>query len=531
MSLMNLDVFLHHLQYDPDKVKPLNWETDWDDAPLPYKLYRDLPMIPLSREVPATLEGRVTTGEPPNLRDIGHFLYYTFGLTQLTQSVMERDTSEESAGVLQMCRRFVPSGGGLYPSELYLYLKLGELPAGVYHYDAAHHRLALLREGNFDDYVAKSLGNRRDVSGCFGAAFVSTVYWKNFYKYNNFSYRLQGLDAGILIGQLLEIVKRFGYSSSVHFQFLDQAVNHLLGLSEQEESVYAVIPLSTDPVIRWMERGNEDQDTVSASELCGDLLPIKHDHYVRSQRIADYPILLQMSEASRLDSTRLFREIRKDEQAIPDHALTLPLPPVDRLSYDLAAACRNRFSPETEFISKPIGLSRLAALLREATASFSYHNDLDGPRERTEPRVCLYGCFYGVEDLPDGAYRYDGAEHALQSVSPGDQRQRLQEGMSLPNINLFQVPLGFHVAGKRNFFQSLLGKRGYRIQQMEAGMLVHRLLLASSALGMGGRPLLGFDANSSDALYRTASRDETGLIFIPVGPYRQRLRLAGSLSR
>lgn len=530
MSLMNMDVFLHRLQYDPDKVKPLDWETDWDDAPLPYKLYRSLPMFPLSREVPATLEGRDTTGVP-SLRDIGHFLYYVFGLAQLTQSVMERDTSEESGGVLQMCRRFVPSGGGLYPSELYLYLKLGELPAGVYHYDAAHHRLALLREGNFDDYLERSLGNRCDANGCFGAAFVSTVYWKNFYKYNNFAYRLQGLDAGVLIGQLLEVAKRFGFSSGVHFQFLDQAINHLLGLSEQEESVYAVIPLSTEPAFGWMASGNEDEDTVSASELCRELSPVRHDHYVRSRRIADYPMLLRMSEASRLDSSRLFQQIRKDEQAIPDQALALPLPPVDRLSYDLATVCRNRFSPETEFVWKPIGLSRLAALLREATASFSYRNDLDGPQERPEPRVCLYGCFYGVEDVPDGAYRYDGAAHALQSVCLGDHRQRMQEGMSLPNINLFQVPLGFHVAGKRSFFQSQLGKRGYRIQQMEAGMLVHRLLLAASALGMGGRPLLGFDANSSDTLYRMASRDETGLIFIPVGPYRQRLRLAGNLSR
>lgn len=156
-----------------------------------------------------------------------------------------------------------------------------------------------------------------------------------------------------------------------------------------------------------------------------------------------------MSDASRLDSARLFRQIRQDEQAIPDQALTLPLPPVDRLSYDLAAVCRSRFSPETEFVLKPIALSQLAALLREATASFTYRNDLDGPQERPEPRVCLYGCFYGVEDVPDGAYRYDGAAHSLQSVCLGDHRQRMQEGMSLPNINLFQVPLCLHVAGKR----------------------------------------------------------------------------------
>ncbi|UVI33400.1 SagB family peptide dehydrogenase [Paenibacillus spongiae] len=530
MSLMNLDVFLHLLQYDPDKVKPLDWETDWDDAPLPYKLYRGLPLVPLSREVPATLEGRDTTGVP-GLRDIGHFLYYAFGLAQLTQTVMERDPSEESGGVLQMCRRFVPSGGGLYPSELYFYLKLSELPAGIYHYDAAHHRLALLREGNFDDYLARSLGDRCDTNDCFGAAFVSTVYWKNFYKYNNFAYRLQGLDAGILIGQLLELAKRFGFSSVVHYQFLDQAVNHLLGLSEQEESVYAVIPLSTVPANRWMSSGYEDEETVSASELCRVLPSVRHDHYIRSRRIAEYPMLLRMSEASRLDSAQLFRQFRKDEQAIPDQASALPLPPVDRLSYDLAAVCRNRFSPETEYILKPIGLSRLAALLREATASFSYRNDLDGAQERPEPRVCLYGCFYGVEDVPDGAYRYDVDAHALQPVCLGDHRQRMQEGMSLPNVNLFQVPLGFHVAGRRNFLHSQLGKRGYRILQMEAGMLVHRLLLTASALGMGGRPLLGFDANSSDTLYQAASRDETGLIFIPVGPFRERLRLAGSMSR
>ena len=70
------------------------------------------------------------------------------------------------------------------------------------------------------------------------------MFWKNFFKYNNFAYRLQGLDAGVLMGQLLEVAKRFGLASGVYFQFLDSAINHLLGLSELEESVYSVIPLS-----------------------------------------------------------------------------------------------------------------------------------------------------------------------------------------------------------------------------------------------------------------------------------------------
>ncbi len=202
---MSLEAFLHNLHFDIEKASPPDWEVDWDDAPLTYKLYRDLPVFPLSLEVPLTLE----EGSGPSKQDlegIGHFLWYAYGLTQVSQV----PRSSESEDLMQSFRRFPPSGGALYPSELYVYLKMEEVPAGVYHYDAAHHRLVLLREGDFDSYVTKALGETFDMSACFGTVFVSTMFWKNFYKYNNFSYRLQGLDAGVLLGQLLEVAKRFG---------------------------------------------------------------------------------------------------------------------------------------------------------------------------------------------------------------------------------------------------------------------------------------------------------------------------------
>ena len=113
--------------------------------------------------------------------------------------------------------------------------------------------LLLLREGNFDDYLSRSLANSLPISDCFCTVFVSTVFWKNFYKYNNFSYRLQGLDAGVVIGQSLEVANRMGFSTRVCYQFLDRSINHLLGLSEQEESVYAVIPLSMKPSITCVD--------------------------------------------------------------------------------------------------------------------------------------------------------------------------------------------------------------------------------------------------------------------------------------
>jgi SagB-type dehydrogenase family enzyme len=523
---MSLEAFLHNLHFETDKARPPDLKVDWEDAPLPYKLYRGLPVVPLSPEVPLTLEGREAPAKP-DLRGIGHFLWYVFGLTQVCQSVFASDSTEQAVGLVPSYRRFVPSGGALYPNELYVYLKIEDLPAGVYHYDAAHHRLVLLRAGDFDSYLARALGSRCDVSACFGAVFVSTLFWKNFFKYNNFAYRLQGLDAGVLIGQLLEVAKRFGFASPVYFQFLDRAVNRLLGLSEQEESVYAVIPLSVEPAAAWFASGNDRDGSVSAAELCRELTAVQHDHYVRSRRVAEYPMLVEMNEASMLESPRSFRQIRGKNVNCEGEAVALPH--VKRLSYDLASICRKRYSPETDFVLAKVSQPQLAALLQEATASFSYRNDLDGAHEKPESRVSLYGCLYSVEGIPDGAYRYDSAAHALRRIRLGDHRFWLQQGMSLNNINMFQVPLCLHVAGDKDHLITALGYRGYRIQQMEAGMLVQRLLLAASAIGMGGRPLLGFDANSCDEIYKMALQGKTSLIQIPVGPHRHRPRLEGSL--
>jgi SagB-type dehydrogenase family enzyme len=523
---MRLDSFLHNLHFDIDRLDPPDWEVDWNDAPLAYKLYRGLPVVPLSSEVPLTLEGREVPGKPA-LSDIGHFLWYAFGLTQVCQWDVFGDGAEQAGGVTHSFRRFLPSGGALYPNELYLYLRVEDLPAGIYHYDTAHHRLVLLREGDFDSYLARALGNRCDVSACFGTVFVSTMFWKNFFKYHNFSYRLQGLDTGVLIGQLLAVAKRFGFSSGVYFQFLDRAVNHLLGLSEQDESVYAVIPLSVEPGMTWFA-DRERAGTITSSELCRELRPVKHDHYVRSRRVLAYPMLVKMNEASLLESTRSFRHVEGETYA-NGKGWTVPLLPVNRLSYDLASACKKRHSPGMDFVLGKVSQEQIATLLREATASFAYRNDLDGARENPKPRVSLYLCSHYVEGIPDGAYCYDSDAHALRMERPGDHRLLLQQAMSLDNVNLFQTPLCLHAAGGRDHLKTALGYRGYRIQQMEAGMLVQHVLLAASAIGMGGHPLLGFDAKLCDQIYRIASQGKTCLIQLPVGPYRPASRLKGSL--
>ncbi|MGC5327875.1 SagB family peptide dehydrogenase [Brevibacillus sp. SYSU BS000544] len=524
---MNLDEFLYNLHFEPDKTRPLDFEVDWEDAPLPFKLYRGLPVTQFSPEIPLSLV-RLEAPATPDLHDIGHFLWYVFGLTQFSHSPPDLDSTEPAFGPIQTYRRFIPSGGAMYPNELYVYLKLEDFPAGIYHYDVAHHRLVLLRSGNFDSYIAQAMGERCDISACFGTVFVSTMFWKNFYKYNNFSYRLQGQDTGVLIGQLLEVAKRFGFESGVYFQFLDRAINHLLGLSEQEESVYAVIPLSIDSEITWFGKENGGDGIVSATNLCQELPAIQHNHYVRSQRVLEYPMLLKMNEASFQDSPRSFRQIEGEKNyTFEDHEVTLPK--VKRMSYDLASVCRKRFSPGLNFFLSKVSEMQLATLLQEVTASFVYRNDLDEEQANPRSRVALYCCLYNVEGIQDGAYHYDSANHALRLARLGDHRYWLQKGMYMDFVNLFQTPLCFHVSGAKDHLIPALGYRGYRIQQMEAGMLVQRLLLAASAIGMEGHALLGYDSNTSDEIYQMAPIGETSLIQIPVGHHRASPKLEGSL--
>ena len=58
--------------------------------------------------------------------------------------------------------------------------------------------------------------------------------------------------------------------------------------------------------------------------------------------------------------------------------------------------------------------------------------------------------------------------------------------MTMDNVNLFQVSLCLHVVGKKDYYTNALGYRGYRIHQMEAGILVHKLVFAATAMGMAG---------------------------------------------
>ncbi|MGP4068404.1 SagB/ThcOx family dehydrogenase [Halobacillus sp. B29] len=518
---MDLDLFLHQLHFQSDVVNPREWVVDWEDAPLPFKIYRGLPEFPLPHDIP--LDPREEgAGFNTALSAIGYFLWYAYGLTQFSHTALP--AGGEDVETIQTLRRFAPSGGGLYPNELYMYLKVEDLPQGVYHYDVAHHRLLLLREGNFDSYLNGALGHNADFECGFGAVIITSMFWKNFFKYHNFSYRLQGLDAGALIGQLLETSQSFGYYAQVHFQFMDRAVNHLLGLDDKEESVYAVIPLFTSKQPRLQKDNRTER---SAEDLCTELPKLETSYFQRSQNVKEFSQIIQANQSSMIESTELFRRLKKRKEKTEVRS-KIGLPDGEKLNEDVFEVFRNRHSPEMDFIPEKIELAKLAALLQHAFAPFTSPTDLDREGDPVS-RLSLYGCFYQVEGITDGAYRYDSLSHSLIKLKEGDFRPELQAGMNMDYVNFHQIPICLHIAGDRFFYKNELGHRGYRIEHMEAGVLLQRLLLSASALGMNGHPLLGFDVNHCDSLYDLKASDQTTLLQIPVGCHRPKSRLIGGM--
>ncbi|ANC77323.1 hypothetical protein ABE65_011120 [Fictibacillus phosphorivorans] len=512
---MNLDEFIYKLHYETAKITPPDWEVNWEDAPLPYKLYtQDLPGVELTKNHSYSL----SPSTHPTLADLSQFLMYSYGITQLSESFLSVDSKD----TWMTYRRYVPSGGALYPSEVYLYLKLDELPNGIYHYDAAHHSLICLREGNFDDYLNQALGNRCNLSKCFTIVFVSTFFWKNFFKYHNFSYRLQGLDAGFLIGQMLEVGRRKEFKTGVYYQFLDGAINHLLGVHEDEESVYAVLPLSIDNEMKWFEDRKDVQ--ITSAKLCEELEPIHLQHYMKSKVVRPYPMLLKMNQACMMHS---FSNKKHSPNRISPPVKFAEQPKNHTISF--SKACRDRYSPGQDFVLKPLQFGTLSHLLNELTFMSHYLNDIDRDLSLLTSRVSLRFTSYGVEGLANGMYEVCDSTHEIKQISRGDYRMTQQDGLLSDFVNMAQIPLSFNFSGNNNHYQELYGYRGHRIQHMETGILAHKLLLASSLQSMNGHPILGFDVPWYDELFQLRKDERTSLLQIPIGYHWPLARLQSRL--
>ncbi|WP_376796034.1 SagB family peptide dehydrogenase [Thermogemmatispora sp.] len=502
-AITPLQRYIAEAQHFPDREV-----VDWPRAPLKYKLYRGCSCLRLPYQ---PFRARAQARQPFGLNQFGQMLADIYGVTRQRWTGAESHNAIAVGSTLpildplkhpfkQDLLRPVPSGGGLYPCEIYAVIGAAQaLPAGVYHYDPLHHVLDVIREvcassdQSSDQPLAALLEALLASPSCEAdfALVLSCVFWKNAFKYGEFAYRLQSLDLGIVLGQCLEVARSYGLESSVHFCFVDSAVNALLQLDGAYESAYVVIVFG----LGERERPGGAQ-AVAVVERCFKAAAPRAGavaEQARWQPLSSLPL----SEALHRDSlinghrppsdqwaSQEARQVLAGPQAAPTIAMK------DDAGLELAAGTPLRHSARHYFQPGSISQQQCAQLL--SVAGRPLQSDI-APAAPSLPHLLLYVIAANVRDLDPGVYCYTPGARHLQLVRSGDKRIQLQQIVAhtgyhnVYHINLHLFPVGEYNEGARRY-----GARWYRIQNMLAGSLIQRLYLAAALLGLGCHTSLAY---------------------------------------
>jgi SagB-type dehydrogenase family enzyme len=150
-----------------------------------------------------------------------------------------------SLGPLEL--RSAPSGGGLYPLELYVVTSrvTGAEPA-VYHFDLPGRRLEHLGELDRDALVRATLYPDL-VAGAAALVAVTAMFWRTRVKYGLRGYRFALLEAGHVGQNLLLAATALGLASLPLAGLYDARVEELLGVDGVDESLVHAFCIGPPP--------------------------------------------------------------------------------------------------------------------------------------------------------------------------------------------------------------------------------------------------------------------------------------------
>ncbi|HEV2842383.1 MAG TPA: SagB/ThcOx family dehydrogenase [Chthoniobacterales bacterium] len=144
---------------------------------------------------------------------------------------------------MEMVTRPVPSGGGLYPLELYaIVLHVSGLPGGIYHYNALGHLLERIRPGRMPMHLLSELFMGQPYVAQSGFVLVLTaVFDRSLWKYEDRGYRYLLFEAGHAAQNANLTATALGLGSLNLGGFFDVDLLSLLQLDGEEEApLYAV---------------------------------------------------------------------------------------------------------------------------------------------------------------------------------------------------------------------------------------------------------------------------------------------------
>jgi SagB-type dehydrogenase family enzyme len=458
-------------RHSPRSVRESGHVLDWENKPSPFKIYPDLPVVPLPRQVAplpadtfAALSGPASASGAVDLERLAALLFFSAGVTK----------TKTYAGGAHVYFRAAPSTGALYQTEAYVIAgDVAGLAAGVYHFGPGDFALRRLRAGDFRGAVAGAAADE-EVAARPVILALTGLYWRNTWKYQARGYRHLFWDAGTMLANALASASALGLSARAVVGFIDDDVNGLLGIDPEREGALVLVavggaarPAQPPPPIETIAPAVVP---LSASEVS---YPLLVDAYVNSRLVSEAEVLDWRERAPGMAAA-----------APPPAPLLAPLPPpLMTAGRSLAETIQARGSTR-EFSGEAIAAEALSSALYHASRGFA----ADVP----PGLVDLYLAIHAVDGVAPGAYVYHPGPHALELIRAGDVRAAaafLCLGQALGGTSSATV---FFLADLGRLLGAL-GNRGYRAANLEAGLIGGRLYLAAYAQRFGATGLTFYD--------------------------------------
>jgi SagB-type dehydrogenase family enzyme len=142
--------------------------------------------------------------------------------------------------------RTAPSGGALYPLELYVAAQRVEgLDRALYHYDPLRHVLEHLASLPVLDGACLT-PYAEPVEACAAVVAITAMFWRSRFKYGARAYRFTLLEAGHVAQNLLLAAAALGLAALPLGGFYDREVDALLGIDGIYEGSLYLLPIGPE---------------------------------------------------------------------------------------------------------------------------------------------------------------------------------------------------------------------------------------------------------------------------------------------
>jgi SagB-type dehydrogenase family enzyme len=486
---------------------------DWANRPQPFKIYPKIEPLPLPRDMPQTEVAALSAiSEPgpsagddsvPDFQDLARILYFSAGITKQRKS---------PGGEIYF--RAAACTGALYEIELYVVTgALAGLDAGVYHFSPADVSLRLLRKGDFRGNLAQATAMEPAVARAPATIICTGTYWRNAWKYQARTYRHFGWDNGTLLANMLAVSAASGLPAEIVLGFVDGEVNRLLDLDTRREISLCLVPMgrkseSSLPALR------------EAREIDLETIPL-------SEREVEYPAMLEMHNASSLESEEEVAQWRGKQPILPpappagEAVLLQGLPEEEQPKDTIEQVILRRGSTRAFDKTASITLDQLSAILDCATRGLPA-DFLKPPGTQLND---LYLIVHSVQGLKPGAYFFRRDQNTLELLKEGEFRAEtyhLGLEQELPADACVDI---FFLADLDPILERY-GNRGYRAVQLEAGTIGGRIYLAAYAQRLGATGLTFFDDDVSD-FFSPHAKGKSAIFLVAIGKPLKRKRQQG----